>query len=132
MERFVAQLRHDMRQRAQAQDYAFEWPLGSADEDHTVLPYRFHHNVSAMVREAASNALKHGSGGIRVTAEIEAGGLRIGISNAVIAAGTDGAGGLGLRNIASRAAELGGSAEMELRDGRFLVSVALPLPRAEA
>jgi two-component system, NarL family, sensor histidine kinase DevS len=132
MERFVAQLRHDMRQRAQAQDCAFEWPLGSADEDHTVLPYRFHHNVSAMVREAASNALKHGSGGIRVTAEIEAGGLRIGISNAVIAAGTDGAGGLGLRNIASRAAELGGSAEMELRDGRFLVSVALPLPRAEA
>ena len=129
-ERFVAQLRHDLRQRAQ--ESTFEWPLGSADEDHTVLPYRFHHNVSAMVREAASNALKHGSGGIRITAEIEHGRLRVGVSNAVIAGSITDAGGIGLKNIASRASELGGSAETSLQDGRFLVSLTVPLPGGQA
>jgi signal transduction histidine kinase len=132
MERFVAQLRHDMRQRVVAQDRGFEWPLGSADEDNTVLPYRFHHNLSAMVREAVSNALKHGSGGIRITAEIEDGRLRIDASNAVIADNRTDATGIGLKNIASRAAELGGRATAGLHDGRFLVSIMLPLPREQA
>ena len=126
MERLVAQLRHDMRQRVQAQDRGFEWPLGGADEDHTVLPYRFHHSLSAMVREAVSNALKHGSGGIRVTAEIEDGQVRMDISNAVTAAQASDAEGIGLKNMASRAAELGGSARGGLHDGRFLVSIMLP------
>lgn len=132
MERFVAQLRHDMRQRAEAQDRPFEWPLGSADDDHTVLPYRFHHNLSAMIREAVSNALKHGAGGIRVTAEISNGRLMMGISNEL--AGTDAGddAGIGLANIAARAAELGGRAETMPRDGRFKVSLALPLPKVEA
>lgn len=130
MERFVAQLRHDMRQRAAAQDRAFEWPLRSADEDHTVLPYRFHHNLSAMVREAVSNALKHGEGGIRITAEIEDGMLMMGISNALSSRRADGDAGIGLGNIASRATELGGRAEAGPGDGRFVVSIALPLPKA--
>lgn len=131
-ERFIAQLRHDLRQRVQAQDRGFEWPLGSADEDHTGLPYRFHHNLSAMAREAVSNALKHGSGAIRITAEIESGQLRMGISNAGSAARAADAEGIGLKNIASRAAELGGSAEAGLHDGRFLVSITLPLPKEQA
>ena len=132
MERFVAQLRHDMRQRAQAQDRPFEWPLGGADDDHTVLPYRFHHNLSAMIREAVSNALKHGVGGIRITAEIESGRVMIGISNE--AGGTNAVGdrGIGLENIAARAGELGGQADAVAQDGRFLVSIALPLPKVEA
>lgn len=129
MERFVAQLRHDTRQRAAAQDRLFEWPLGSADEDHTVLPYRFHHNLSAMVREAVSNALKHGEDGIRITAEIEDGTLMMGISNPIGGRAAPGDGGIGLKNIAARAAELGGHATGEARDARFVVSIALPLPR---
>lgn len=130
MERFVAQIRHDMRQRAQAQARAFEWPLGGADDDHTALPYRFHHNLSAMVREAVSNALKHGGGGgIRISAEIEDGMLMIGISNAVSGASAADEDGIGLKNIASRATELGGNAKTGSHDGRFLVSIAVPLPK---
>lgn len=132
MERFVAQLRHDMRQRAQAQDRPFEWPLGSADDDHTVLPYRFHHNLSAMIREAMSNALKHGEGSIRITAEIERGKVMMGISNEARGSYAVDGDGIGLRNIAARAGEFGGQAEAGARDGRFAVSIALPLPRMEA
>ena len=130
MERFVAQLRHDMRGRAQAQGRAFEWPLGGADDDHTVLPYRFHHNLSAIVREAVSNALKHGEGLIRITAEIEDDILTINISNPLPATPGDAEPGIGLRNIAARAAELGGGATGAPRDGRFALEVALPLPGA--
>jgi len=132
MERFVAQLRHDMRQRAQAQDRPFEWPLGGADDDHTVLPYRFHHNLSAMIREAVSNALKHGEGGIRITAEIENGRVMMGISNETGAARSSGDTGIGLSNIAARANDLGGQAVAGLTAGRFVVSFALPLPKTEA
>lgn len=132
MERFVAQLRHDMRQRAQAQNRPFEWPLGSADDDHTVLPYRFHHNLSAMIREAVSNALKHGGGGMRITAEIENGNVMLCISNEAGGTGAADDGGIGLRNIATRAADLGGQAETGQHDGRFVVSIALPLPKLEA
>ena len=131
MERLIAQLRHDMRQRVQAQDRALEWPLGSADDDDTVLPYRFHHSISAVVREAVSNALKHGDGGIRITAEIEDGRLRMGISNAIGRGASADNGGIGLRNIASRTAELGGSAEAGVHGDRFLVSVTLPLPKEQ-
>lgn len=128
MERLVAQLRHDMRQRAQAQARGFEWPLGSADDDDTVLPYRFHHHLSAAVREAVSNALKHGEGTIRIIAEIEHGILLMGISNGLSTAAAKGAEGIGLKNIASRAAELGGHAEATSGCGRFDVSLSLPLP----
>ncbi|MBX9458221.1 MAG: hypothetical protein KL863_20510 [Rhizobium sp.] len=128
MERFVAQLRHDMRQRAVAHDRGFEWPLGSADDDHSVLPYRFHHNLSAMVREAVSNALKHGSGTIRATAEIENDRLEMAISNPAGAAADRDDSGIGLKNIAARAAGLGGHAEATAQDGRFVVRISLPLP----
>ena len=85
-----------------------------------------------MIREAVSNALKHGAGSIRVTAEIANGRLMMGISNEF--AGTDAGddAGIGLANIAARAAELGGKAETMPRDGRFVVSLALPLPKVEA
>jgi signal transduction histidine kinase len=76
--------------------------------------------------------LKHGSGIIRVTAEIEGNRLGIGVSNAAITADTTDAGGIGLKNIASRAAELDGSAEARLQDGRFVVSIKVPLPREQA
>jgi signal transduction histidine kinase len=132
MERFVAQLRHDMRQRAQAQNRPFEWPLGSADDDHTVLPYRFHHNLSAMIREAVSNALKHGEGAIRITAEIDDGRVVVDISNDAAGTAATGDSGIGLTNIATRAADLGGQAETGRHDGRFVVSIVLPLPKLEA
>ena len=128
MERLVAQLRHDMRQRAHAQGRGFEWPLGSADDDDTVLPYRFHHHVSAAVREAVSNALKHGAGAIRVIAEIENGRLLMGISNDLPDSAPMVSDGIGLRNIVSRAAELGGHAEATSGHGRFDVSLSVPLP----
>ncbi|MGV3551171.1 sensor histidine kinase [Rhizobium sp.] len=130
MEQLVAQLRHDMRQRANAQARGFEWPLGSADDDDTVLPYRFHQHLSAAVREAVSNALKHGTGTIRVIAEIENGTLLVGISNEVSEAASPDRHGIGLKNIASRAAELGGHAEATSGAGRFDVSMSLPLPHA--
>lgn len=131
MERLVAQLRHDMRQRAAAQDRGFEWPLGTADDDHTVLPYRFHHNLSAMVREAVSNALKHGTGAIRIHADIEDGMLTMAIANEGAYARGEGDG-IGLDNIRSRATELGGRAKSRARDGGFELSLALPMPKVSA
>lgn len=130
-ERFVAQLRHDMRQRVQAQGRGFEWPLGSADDDDTVLPYRFHHNVSAMIREAVANALKHGEGDIRVTAKVDRAILQFAIVNAATPSTGADPDGIGLKNLSFRAAEIGGSAEARLENGRFSVDVALPLPGGE-
>lgn len=128
LERLVAQLRHDMRQRAEAQGRQLTWPLGSADDDDTVLPYRFHHHLSAAVREAVSNALKHGEGAIRIHAEVERGLLLVAISNALSTRGAEDNSGIGLDNIASRAAELGGHAGASAVEGRFDVSLSLPLP----
>jgi signal transduction histidine kinase len=128
MERLVAQLRHDMRQRAAAQDRAFEWPLGTADDDHTALPYRFHHNLSAIIREAVSNALKHGRGAIRISADIRDGMLTMGLSNGLGPGGTD-RDGIGLENIAARATELGGSAAFISGDDRFELTITVPMPK---
>jgi len=135
-ERFIAQLRHDTRERLRAHDVMLDWPLGSADDDGAVLPYRFHHNAAAMVREAVSNAIKHGGAGIiSVTSEIVKDRLEIRVSNPVgqVEAGqaaTPGDDGIGLRNIASRAAELGGAMTSGKEGGRYVVTVSLPLPGA--
>jgi two-component system sensor histidine kinase DevS len=130
-ERFIAQLRHDTRERLRAHAAVLDWPLGSADEDNAVLPYRFHHNAAAMVREAVSNAIKHGSAGaISVTSEIVGNRLEIGVSNPVGDKETSPGDGIGLRNIASRAAELGGAMTSRIQAGRYVVTISLPLPGA--
>ena len=114
-----------------------EWPLGSADEDGAVLPYRFHQNGAAMVREAVSNAIRHGgASSISITSEIAGGMLEIRVSNRLSETtelGADGPGdGIGLKNIASRARELGGTMTAGIHEGRFLVSMTLPMPRGHA
>lgn len=132
-ERFVAQLRHDTRERLRAHDVTLDWPLGSADDDGAVLPYRFHHNAAAMVREAVSNAIKHGGAGtIGVTSEIVDGRLNIRVSNPMgeTTRAELSSDGIGLRNIASRAAELGGTMASGKEGGRYVVTISLPIPGA--
>ena len=147
VERLVAQLRHESRGRAELHGSRIEWALGSADDSEIALPYHFHRNLSAIHREALSNALKHGEKGlIRIATEIEDNKLVLTICNeteieerkaatgrgaragkAAIAAPRleDG---MGLHSIETRAAELGGTASISEQPGRFTLTTILPLP----
>ncbi|MFM2280334.1 MAG: hypothetical protein RLZZ444_2565 [Pseudomonadota bacterium] len=68
---FIAHLRHETRNRAELHGFTLDWPLGSADESDHVLPYSVHRNLSALHREAISNALKYGRPGpIRIRSQV--------------------------------------------------------------
>ncbi len=69
----VAQMRHESRIRADMHGRDLSWPLDdAADESAIVLPYRLHRNLSAIHREAISNALAHGAPGtIEVRSRLE-------------------------------------------------------------
>jgi signal transduction histidine kinase len=137
MERFIGQLRHESRERAASAGVATLWPLGNADQSTMILPYQFHRSVTAMLREALSNALAHGTGQITISTEIDATTFRLVVGNPlerepVTAAGPpepeSSARGQGLRNMAARARQLGGTATPVRETGQFVLRILLPLP----
>lgn len=134
LERFIGQLRHEARERAELHGRPLEWPLGDADGDESVLPYRFHRSLSAMLREALSNALAHGSGPIRVATNIDGGNLTIDVSNSTVEndpsdTAPRSSRGQGAPNIRARAEDLGGRANFTRSESHYATQIVVPLPQ---
>lgn len=95
------------------------------------LPSAAEHTVYRVVQEALTNIRKHAHGaratlGLRVNGEM----LECEVTNPVTGVSGEAAGegaGLGLRGLRERAALLGGTLDIENRDGVFRVRVRLPV-----
>jgi signal transduction histidine kinase len=80
-------------------------------------------------KESITNALKHGQGPVAVTLEVTPVQATLRVENT---AGAQGAVGVnarrGLHNMKNRALELGGTLDLELRDGQAALSLVFPIP----
>ncbi|MDX2092559.1 MAG: hypothetical protein SFX73_32140 [Kofleriaceae bacterium] len=116
-------LEADLRGRAQAHDRELAWTV-EGTTDH-VLSARGCANLTRVLRESMTNALKHGTGTIRYAFVIDARELRATITNAMTVT-TALEPGLGLGNIRARLTELGGQVSYAGEDGVFRVEISLP------
>ena len=116
-------LEADLRGRAQADRRNLEWSVrGTADR---VLSARSRANLTRVLRESMTNALKHGSGTVRYELELRDDELGATVSNEAAADGPIEVG-MGMENIVSRLAELGGDASFSRSDGTFRLTLRLP------
>lgn len=132
LEAQIAEMRAESRNRAEARGHSLHWPLGSADDCTQLISYQTRRNLTAIHREALSNALGHGAPGeIRVTADCEGMMLHYRMENPLAAAQT-GAGpdrGAGCGNMQSRAQAMGGQLHSAADPARgiWVVTLAMPL-----
>lgn len=140
LERLVAELRAESRSRVEAAGRKLDWPLGSADDCETLLDYATLRNLTALHREALSNALRHGGAGpIGVRSEVAAGRLHHRVQNPLplpepAAAATAPQGhqpdrrqGQGLANMAARARAAGGALQAGPAGDLWQVALDMPL-----
>ncbi len=134
----IGEMRAESRSRAEALGRSLVWPLGSADDAAEVLDYPQQRNLTAIQREALSNALAHGDGPVTMRAEVEAGRLRLTVENALAAPAaarsTAALRGNGLRNMRARAEALGGTLRSgaDPAGGRYRLELVLPLKAGTA
>lgn len=128
-----SELRVETAERCQYQDIKLQWGKSGANSDYP-LTARQHANIKRIVREAITNALRHSNATkLIVDITIGAGKLVIEISNNNVqfVENNQSNPGRGMRNIESRARELGGSAEWAIgRDsilGGYSVQIEIPL-----
>jgi signal transduction histidine kinase len=118
----VAELVDGFRDRGLAVDATLQLPS-------TPLPGGVDVSAYRVVQEALTNALKHGTGQVRLTVDATDDLLRIACDNGVAAHGGPGSG-LGLQGMAERVAMLGGQLEHGLNgDGRFHLEATIPVRR---
>jgi signal transduction histidine kinase len=95
-------------------------------DDLAGLPQAVSREAYRIVQESVTNTLRHaGRVPVRVALEVDDD-LRIRVENPLGRRGRPG-GGRGLRGMAERAADLGGSADAGEQDGRWVVEATLPL-----
>lgn len=130
----LGELRGESRNRCDAAGRRLDWPLGSADDCETLLDYATLRNLTAIHREALSNALRHGGDGpLQVRSDVKAGVLHHSIESPLPDGppGTDAApparAGNGLANMTARATAAGGSLTAEPAAGHWRVALVLPL-----
>lgn len=127
----VGQLRAESRSRAEALARHLIWPPGGADECEIPLRYEFQRNLTALQREALTNALTHGAGDITVTTSCEGGILRLCMMNDMMnmtPAGEQSMRGNGTGNMRNRAEALQGRMEAgPTPDGQYRMELYLPL-----
>jgi signal transduction histidine kinase len=133
IETTLSELRVETVERCQYHDVKLQWGKGGTSSEYP-LSARQHANIKRIVREAITNALRHSDATkLIVDITIEAGKLIIEISNnnVHIVETNQSNPGRGMRNIESRAIELGGSAEWKIgRDsilGGYTVKIEIPL-----
>lgn len=127
----LADLRHETGERLDTAGVALDWPL--VDTRGAVVDYIVHRHLTSAIREIVSNVIRHaGATRLGVTAVVEGGAVRIvaaddgcGLDRDAVAAG-----GRGLSNMATRAAEIGG--EVRFPAAREGASVAIAFPLAPA
>jgi signal transduction histidine kinase len=116
-------LEADLRARADADGRQFAWSVAGMASP--LLSARSRANLTRALRESMTNALRHGVGAIRYRFELGERGLNAQIENE-----TDGAGpieaGIGLENVASRMAELGGCALFARAGRTFCLTLDIP------
>ena len=116
-------LEADLRGRAHADGRELAWSI--TGESDAVLSARARANLTRVLRESMTNALKHGSGTVTYAIALDADGLAATVSNA-----TSGDAaiepGMGLGNITARFEELGGTATYARTGGTFRLSLTLP------
>jgi signal transduction histidine kinase len=129
----LAELRRETERRCIPHELEMKWSMPEPLVDQP-LQSRQHSNLQRIVREAVTNALRHSDADrLHVTVRQREAELLIQISNDKVR-GTDGAKespGRGMRNISSRAQELGGVAEWHTGEGALLggytVEVRIPV-----
>jgi signal transduction histidine kinase len=117
-------LEADLRARAQADGRDVEWTVSGSTSG--VLAARSRANLTRALRESMTNALRHGRGTIRYALALSETELEVTIGN-----GDGNSGpveiGMGLGNVQSRMAELGGRASYSRTEGGFELRLRLPL-----
>lgn len=117
------ELEADLRQRAQAAGRDVHWVVrGDATR---VLSSRARANLTRALREATTNALKHGAGTVGLSFDARPDALQIEVENAV-GTSPNGEPGLGLDNIAARMGELGGTSEAARLGNTFRLILTIP------
>lgn len=135
LEAQIAEMRAESRNRATARGQMLDWPLGSADSCAQLIAYSIRRNLTAIHREALSNALAHGGPGtIRITTESDGRMLHYRMENplppdgpAPVAAPGRGA---GSGNMQSRAQAMGGRLQAAADPLRGIWQLSLTLPLA--
>ncbi len=96
------------------------------------LPPSLDQAAYRILQESLTNAARHGSGEAGVEIAYGASSLELGVTNPVASAAPAAIdGGHGILGMRERAALLGGSLEVERRDGRFRVRASLPYQPGE-
>lgn len=133
----LGDLRYETSGRLAAVGIALDWPAHSdLPGDDCLLGYACHKALTSALREAVTNAIRHsGASQIAVRVAMMAGRLEIiirddgrGLGDG---AGTAGAGGNGLGNLAMRLREFGGTCTLEPQARGLAVRLVLPLPRPD-
>lgn len=100
------------------------------DGDLAGLPPSVSLSLYRIVQEAISNAANHAPGQpVRLRVRVGRAGIDVVVSNPVPPGTRPGGGGLGVVGMRERIALLGGSVDVDRRDGRWTVTARLPLDR---
>lgn len=110
----LADLRHETAERLDGAGLSLDWPLVEVDD--VAVDYPVHKNLTSAVREVVTNVIRHaGAKHLRVEVHPSADSIRItavddgrGLPDAAEGRRETGIGGRGLKNMASRLAEIGG------------------------
>ncbi|WP_113911759.1 sensor histidine kinase [Roseovarius dicentrarchi] len=128
----AADLRTELADRLELHDIALHWPQpGAPDLSDIQLDFRQANSLRAILREAASNTIKHsGATRLEVALSCEGGQLRLVMRDDGCGFAAPGGAGNGLANIAERARLLNGSARISTDDGgtEMALSVLLSAP----
>jgi signal transduction histidine kinase len=129
----LADLRHETAERLESAGLRLDWPLVEVDE--VAVDYPVHKNLTSAVREVVTNVIRHaGARSLRVEVQPAADSIRItasddgrGLPAAAHGQSENGFGGRGLKNMASRLAEIGGVIALPAVPAGACVVLDIPL-----
>ncbi|RYD61251.1 MAG: hypothetical protein EOP58_15100 [Sphingomonadales bacterium] len=109
MEEVLADIRFETMNRLEAYDIALDWPVLDAPQTSYVIDYATARHLLSIVRELLSNVAKHAEASrVSVEVEVDAGRLKLRISDDGIGLNAEAEWGNGLLNTSRRAALIKG------------------------
>ncbi len=122
----LGECRREALERVEAAGAALSWPLDGAPT--VAISSRRQINLTRILREAITNALKHGQGEtIEVDFTAWSPLLRLRVRNGVCAEGPAPQAGVGLLTMQARVNEVGGTLQWRLEESTFTLEVEMPL-----
>ncbi|MFN3713659.1 MAG: sensor histidine kinase [Alcanivoracaceae bacterium] len=123
----LLQWEQEARQRCDASSVRLDWQANVLSPDHVIEPHRIS-DLTRIIREAASNALRHASPScLKIYFQEQNGVLHVRMCNDGLKQGAHNSGGRGTGIIRARARRLGGDARFSDGSGEWEVSVEIPL-----